>query len=228
MRSKSALLVYLFTCITTRAYAQSFDQYEQIQGNIRFQNGEPAAQIMIELEQVNSVAHWHTITDADGHYVISHLTHGEYVIYPYGKYEEYPARDNMFLSKNPDRVLLLLDDSQVTANLTMAPKAAILSGSVVDAKGFSIPGAQVVLCHADEVDRSAEIHSDPQGRFRYIIPSGENLSVYVYSQGYAALQKTGIQLSPGEAREITFQLSEGKKGPDEIKGEQCKPFRPGG
>ena len=176
---RGLLILALCVCYSRGTVsAQDATSYGQVIGSVVFANGKPAPGMMIILEQIDSQFSIRSITDQYGHYSIPNLPIGDYVIYPFGIDDQYPLRHDMFLAEHPDRFRINVEGAWVTENLVMPSEAAIFSGTIVNGQGNAIPDAQIVFCHADQVWRSAEIHSDASGQFRYVVPSGENLSVF--------------------------------------------------
>ena len=160
-------------------------------------------------------------SDANGHYRTPELQPGQYVLYPYNNSDQYPIRNNMFLSDTPDRMILKSGD-HITKDLVLPPEASVIAGTAVNSDGVPLRRVAVVLCHADAVKRSAEISTSDAGTFTYIVPSGEPLSVLIQQPSGLALQQTNIVLHPNERREMRFVL--GRRS--EVHGARCIPFRP--
>jgi hypothetical protein len=223
-----SVLVILYLPINTalQGTGQTIDA-GNISGTITFSDGHiaPNVQLMILVNDTNYTGR--TMTDGQGHYGIDHVPFGDVVLYPYNSYQLYPLRANMFLEKNPDRLRLTKEHPNATKDLVMASQAGVIFGTVVSIDGLLVSGTQVVLCHSDEVWRSAEIHSDDNGHFRYIVPSGEAISVYTRSGSNRPSQQENIVLNPGETRNMSFVTIAGsEKGVVRFEGEACKPFRP--
>lgn len=201
----------------------------RIEGNISFTDGEVAVNIQLFILAPEKNYRRYARADEQGHYSIDSLPLGNVVIYPYDSSDLYPLRGDMFLSKNPDRVELTKEHPSATKNVVVPPKAGIIEGTVLSKSGLRIGGAQVVLCHSEEPGRSAEIHSDDNGRFRYIVPSGEAISVYTRSGGNRPSQQANIILLPGETRNMKFVTATNPATTGaHFEGEACRPFRPMG
>jgi hypothetical protein len=199
-----------------------------VQGNILFSDGTIAANIQMFVEVPDVNYQIRARADEQGHYRVDDLPLGNVYLYPYNTSALYPVRSDMFFSKNPDSVQITRQRPSVTKNLIVPAKAGIIEGTVVSYSGIPISGAHVVLCHSEEVWRSAEIHSDDNGHFRYIVPTGEAISVYTRSGDNRPSQQADIVLSPGETRNMKFQTAASFENADHFEGEACKPFRPNG
>lgn len=105
----------------------------------------------------------------------------------------------------------------------LPPEAAVIAGTAVSSDGLPLRRVDVVLCHADDAKRSAEIHTSDAGTFTYIVPSGEPLSVLIGDPSGLASQETNIILKPNERREMKFVLGQRS----DVHGARCIPWRPG-
>jgi hypothetical protein len=227
-------VLLLAAVVTISAQVFSQDKSEQftagtIEGSISFTGGEIAANIQLLVLAPEKNYRRFTRADDQGHYKVDNLPLGNVVLYPYNSSDLYPLRGNMFLSKNPDRIELTKEHPNATKNIIVPPKAGIIEGTVLSNAGLRIPDAQVVLCHSAEPGRSAEIHSDDTGHFRYIVPSGEGISVYTRSGGNRPSQQANIILQPGEKRNMQFVTTTGSgtaTAGAHFEGEPCRPFRP--
>lgn len=73
--------------------------------------------------------------------------------------------------------------------------------------------------------RSAEIKADDDGKFFYIVPSEEPLSVTASADHFGVAQKSGIVVKPLEQRSFTIVINTKLPQAKQIEGELCKPFR---
>jgi hypothetical protein len=198
----------------------------KIEGKISFSDGEVAANIQLFVTTRNN---YQVTTRADdqGHYIVDSVPIGDVFLYPYDLSKLYPLRADMFLLKNPDRIELTKEHPTATKDIIVPPKAGIIEGTVVSDGGVPIGGVQIVLCHSEEVWRSAEIHSEDNGHFRYIVPSGEPISVYTRRGDDKPSQQANIILQPGGTRSMKFVTATNAEESDvRFEGEACKPFRP--
>lgn len=195
-----------------------------LEGEIFTADGKPAPNMILFVQGVFPPATLKTEvqSDAEGHYRVSELEPGQYVLYPYNNSDQYPIRNNMFLSNSPERINLKSGE-HLRKDLVLPPAAGVIEGTTVSSNGLPLSRVDLVLCHADDAKRSAEIHTSDTGTFRYIVPSGERLSVLIEQPSGIALQETNIVLKPGERREIKFVLRQRS----DIHGARCIPFRPG-
>lgn len=199
-----------------------------IEGKIFFSDGEVAANVQLFVTTRNN---YRTTTRADdqGHYSVENVPIGDVFLYPYDLSKLYPLRADMFLLKSPDQIELTKEHPSATKDIIVPPKAGIIEGTVVSDGGVPIGGVQIVLCHSEEVWRSAEIHSEDNGHFRYIVPSGDAISVYTRSGENRPSQQANIILQPGETRSMKFVTATNAEESDvRFEGEACKPFRPAG
>ena len=195
-----------------------------VEGKIVTADGKPAPNMILWVQGVFPPATLMTEVrdDAEGHYRVPELQPGQYVLYPYDDSDQYPLRNNMFLSASPER-MILKSGEHLRKDLVLPPAAGVIEGTTVSSNGLPLSRMDVVLCHADDAKRSAEIHTSDTGTFRYIVPSGEPLSVLIQQPSGIALQETNIVLKPGERREMKFVLGQRS----DVHGVRCIPFRPG-
>jgi outer membrane receptor for ferrienterochelin and colicin len=94
--------------------------------------------------------------------------------------------------------------------------SATLTGTVVDANGETLPGANVIAVHEPTGSRYGTTTS-PNGKFN--LPNvrvGGPYTVTASFVGYQSKRETGIRLSLGETRELTFELQERTQQLDEV------------
>ena len=195
-----------------------------VEGKIVTADGRPVANMNLLIQGIYPPATLRTEvrSDAEGHYRVPELEPGQYVLYPYDNSDQYPMRNNMFLSDSPERVIMKSGE-HLRKDLVLPPAAGVIAGTAVSSDGLPLRNVAVVLCHADAAKRSAEIHTSDTGTFTYIVPSGESLSVLIQELSGLALQETNIVLKPSERREMKFVLGQRS----DIHGARCIPFRPG-
>lgn len=217
----------LFLCLVEPRLANTGQQDDVVTGSIKgtvfTHSGSPALNISVLIEGVYPPATLRTLitTDEHGTYHADKLMLGQYVLYPYGEYPGFIIRHNMFLDASPVRVTISKAEPEVSKNLILPLEAAVIHGQIANHLGMSITGSKVVICHASEVTRSAQIVADDTGRFSYIVPSDERLSVLIVTPSGARMQQTDISLKPGENREMVFNIDRTSK----IAGAACVPFQ---
>ncbi len=194
-----------------------------VEGQIFTADGRPAPNMNLSIQGIFPPATLRTEvrSDAEGHYRVPGLEPGQYVLYPYNNSDQYPLRNNMFLSASPER-MILKSGEHAKKDLVLPREAGVIAGTVVSSDGLPLRNVAVVLCHADAAKRSAEIHTSDAGNFTYIVPSGEPLSVLIQQPSGLISQETNIILKPNERREMKFVLGQ---RPD-VHGARCVPFRP--
>ncbi len=220
--SRSNILI-LFLCATAMtSVCTSMMQAASIKGIVRYPDGQPAKdfQILIAPASQTASAQVRTQTDSDGIYGTDGLSPGLYAVYPFDQSADYPLRNNMFLSNNPDRVLVSTD-TEATLDIILPKPAAMLHGRVIDGVNI-LTDSQIVLCHQYEPWRSATIRTDSQGKFTYIVPSDELLSISVFAPSKTPVTRSGLSLKPEEVREVQVDVAERKV--DDTKT-TCKPFK---
>jgi hypothetical protein len=166
-----------------------------------------------------------TMTDDEGKYTIEGLTPGEYAIYPFNETTQYPLRADMFLSKSPDRITVNNSQTTVNKDLVLPSEAATVHGNVLNDAGAPLPNAEVILCHTDEVWRSATIPTEDDGTFFYIVPSDEAITIVARAPGIGQVIASGIIFHPDEDKKLTFKIIKGAKA--SVKDTDiCIPFKP--
>jgi hypothetical protein len=93
---------------------------------------------------------------------------------------------------------LLLVAGPVVGLVAAQVTTGIVSGSVRDEQGASVPGATVVLISATRATRVAEAQSDQSGAF--VIPNvqGDRYTIEVTLTGFRPLRREGVTVSPGD------------------------------
>lgn len=89
---------------------------------------------------------------------------------------------------------------------------AIVSGSVFDDRGYSLPDATVILASDPQSKaKPLEAVSDTRGEFVFHVPAGPmRYAVTAQAKGYQSQQKT-VMLQDQERVEVTFQLERQSK-----------------
>ena len=192
-----------------------------VQGRVTYQDGKPAQDFDIRMlpatPDATSVAH--TRTDQTGHYELVGIKPGIYAIYAYNNSFQFPFRGDMFLTVNPDRVEVGKVQS-VTFDLSL-PKAAAVVNARMTRNGVPISKAVVILCHDEDLERSASVTTDEDRRFLYVVPSEEPLRLTIITND-KSFSIHLAKLQPDERRDIKFKTEETNTQNGVA---PCKPFR---
>jgi hypothetical protein len=193
-----------------------------ISGYVKFPDGKPGKnfQVFIMPASMTASPQVRTLADEFGHFYVSGINPGQYAIYPFEESTQYPLRNDMFLSKNPDRATVA-GTADVVIDLILPKPAAVINGIITSNK-VPLANTQVVLCHSDETWRSATINTDTDGRFSYIVPSEESLSITLPNTTKGSVTVSGFSLTPDENRNIEIDVSDRPGGKPAA---ACKPFQ---
>lgn len=111
-------------------------------------------------------------------------------------------------------LLVLLSPGAAAKKKPAQDTPAIVSGSVFDDHGYSLPDATVTLAGDSPVDTKSkplEAISDSRGEFVFHVPAGPtHYTVTASAKGYATQQKN-VAVQDQERVEVTFQLERQSK-----------------
>ena len=196
-----------------------------VRGTLTDWYGHPAPrfQILVLPTSMSSSPQQHVFTSEQGEFEFENLAPGSYAIYPYDNSLQYPLRADLFMSDKPDRFKLEKQGQNIFLNLHLPPPAAVLR-LVLMAKGEPLTQTDVVLCHESERTRSAEVHTDDQGKLLYALPARESIYVTVKTP-FGSFNSEPIALLPGEAKMLRSDILVPDEGWTQNPDHECVPFR---
>jgi hypothetical protein len=161
-----------------------------VRGLVRDGSGAVLADAEVEVGEWQQLAHWRTLTGADGAFELRGLPAGEIVIAA--------EHDDAGKASTP---LLVPEAGTIACELQLS-RGLELRGRVLDDAGAPVPKAMVECMSSRPVGGSwfaSFVNTDAEGRFSVAnCPEGDTLTVSVRGKEIEELRRTGVDPTAGE------------------------------
>lgn len=157
-------------------------EYGSISGVVTNTKGEPVANAIVTLSWDQRTAK----TAADGSYTLPYVPVGTYSM---------TCENEFYLTATKDNVNVTVGNA-TTANFTLLPASAVLSGTVRDGSGNPVPGAVVGMKTSQQATADALYYviADADGRFSHLLKNG-TYHIGAWTYGYLASDDVVVNMS---------------------------------
>jgi hypothetical protein len=190
-----------------------------ISGTVIDAQGQPVAGINVRAVDVDEstvkAINWET-TDSEGKFSIVGLGAGRYRLITKGEAAGYPNTTWALFDPNPTYVSLTSDSGSASIVIKLAPKAAVLTGSITDAvTGVPVKDAGFEMWRPGGDLRHSLLGGSVKAPYKLLLPADTRVSFAFRAPGYQAWYYPGVSqasdatsltLKPGQEQTVDVLL----------------------
>jgi len=182
-----------------------------IRGRVVDLDGRAIPQALVSAERFDGLsasAVQEVPTDANGEFLIANVFPGPYHVVARKEDEGYGDNRSGFYNARPSPLVSVTEaKAHATVTVVLGPKAAFLSGTIVEDATGEPAAASVVMWRLQEPDKPIGISVGPN--FRVLIPSGAEIGVKLISNGHEAwiIEGGSLHMEPGASKSVAVRLA---------------------